>query len=71
MGRITRIQGRMRAPACCPPGRINDRSLELTDKLKGQLQSTDEFQLSPDLETMTETQHLADQGKPVILVFKR
>jgi hypothetical protein len=51
--------------------RISDRHLELTDKLKGKLQSTDDFQLSPDLQTMTETQHSGDQGKPVILVFKR
>jgi hypothetical protein len=51
--------------------RISDRRLELTDKLKGKLQSTDDFQLSPDLQTMTETQHRADQGKPIILVFKR
>ena len=51
--------------------RISDRHLELTDKVKGKLQSTDDFQLSPDLQTMTETQHPADQGKPIILVFKR
>jgi hypothetical protein len=51
--------------------RISDRRLELTDKVKGKLQSTDDFQLSPDLQTMTETQHPADQGKPIILVFKR
>jgi hypothetical protein len=51
--------------------RISDRRFELTDKLKGQFQSTDDFQLSPDLQTMTETQHLPGQGKPIILVFKR
>ena len=51
--------------------RLSDRRLELTDKLMGKLQSTDDFQLSPDLQTMTETQHLANQGKPIILVFKR
>jgi hypothetical protein len=51
--------------------RISNRQLELTDKLKGKVQSTDDFELSPDLQTLTETQHLPDQGKPVILVFKR
>jgi len=51
--------------------RISDRRLELTDKLKGRVQSTDDFELSPDLQTMTETQHPADQGKPIILVFNR
>jgi hypothetical protein len=51
--------------------RISDRRLELMDKLKGRVLSTDDFELSPDLQTMTETQHLPDQGKPIILVFKR
>jgi hypothetical protein len=66
------VQGRNASPGMVSPGRrISDRRLELTDKLKGKLQSTDDFQLSPDLQTMTETQHHADQGKPIILVFKR
>jgi hypothetical protein len=51
--------------------RISDRRLELTDKLKGKVRSTDDFELSPDLQTLTETQHLPNQDKPVILVFKR
>jgi hypothetical protein len=51
--------------------RVNDRRLELTDKLKGRVQSTDDFELSPDLQTLTETQHVPDQGKPIIFVFKR
>jgi hypothetical protein len=51
--------------------RISNRRLELTDKLMGKLQSTDDFQLSSDLQTMTETQHLANQDKPIILVFER
>ena len=51
--------------------RISDRRFELTDKLKGQLQSIDDFQLSPDLQTITETQHGADRDKPTILLFKR
>jgi len=51
--------------------RISDRRFELTDKLKGQLQSIDDFQLSPDLQTITETQHGAYQDKPTILLFKR
>jgi hypothetical protein len=51
--------------------RISDRRFELTDKLKGRVQSTDDLELSPDLQTLTETQHLPDQGKPIILVFKR
>ena len=51
--------------------RISDRNIELADKVKGKLQSTDDFQLSPDLQTMTETQHVADQDKPVILIFER
>jgi hypothetical protein len=37
----------------------------------GKVQSTDDFELSTDLQTLTETQHHPDQGKPIILVFKR
>lgn len=51
--------------------RISDRRLQLTNKLKDKIQSTDDFELSPDLQTLTETQHFPDQGKPIILVFKR
>jgi hypothetical protein len=51
--------------------RISDRRLVLTNKLKGKIQSTDDFELSPDLQTLTETQRFPDQGKPVILVFRR
>jgi hypothetical protein len=51
---------------------ISDRKLELTNKLKDKIQSTDDFELSPDLQILTETQHFPDQGRPpVILVFKR
>jgi hypothetical protein len=51
--------------------RISDRRLELTDKVKGKVQSTDDFEVSPDLQTLTEKQHIPDQAKPIILVFKR
>ena len=51
--------------------RISNRKLEVTNKLKDKIQSTDDFELSPNLQTLTETQHFLDQGKPVILVFKR
>jgi hypothetical protein len=51
--------------------RVSERHLELTDKLKDKVQSIDDFQLSNDLRTMTEIQHPANQGKPVILVFQR
>jgi hypothetical protein len=51
--------------------RISDRLLELTDKNKGEVQSTDDLQLSPDLHTLTVTQHPADHGTPTILVFER
>jgi hypothetical protein len=37
----------------------------------GGVPSTDDFELSADLQTLTETQHLPDQGKAIILVFKR
>ena len=52
-------------------GRISDHRLEMTDKLKGRVRSKDEFELSPDHQTLTETQRLPGQVKPIILVFKR
>jgi hypothetical protein len=51
--------------------RVNERSLEMTDKIKGKVTSNQDFTLSPDLETLTITVHVVGQGKPNILVFDR
>jgi len=60
-----------------PPGsassgrRVNDRTLEMTDKVKDKVRDTQEVELSPDLKTLTMTVHQAGQSKANILVFDR
>lgn len=52
--------------------RVNERSLEITDKFQGQISDTRQFELSPDLRTLTMTVRLVGQTKPQrILVFDR
>jgi len=60
-----------------PPGsassgrRVNERTLEMTDKIKGKVMDTRQVELSPDGKTLTMTVHPAGQRKPNILVFDR
>lgn len=52
--------------------RVNERSLEITDKSKGTTTGTRQIELSPDLKTLTLTEHLVRQSRPKsILVFER
>jgi len=54
--------------------RLNERTLEITDKIKGKvtdITDTQQIELSPDFKTLTQTMHPADQGTPNILVFER
>ena len=52
--------------------RVNERSLEITDKLKGQTTGIRQIELSADLKTLTMTEHLVGQSRPKsILVFDR
>jgi len=51
--------------------RVNERTLELTDKIKGKVVETPEFRLSPDLKTLTVTLPKRSQSKPNVLVFDR
>jgi hypothetical protein len=65
-------QGKYAAPGSVSSGqRVNERTLELTDKIKGRVADTQQFELSPDLKTLTITEHPAGQSKPNILVFDR
>jgi hypothetical protein len=64
--------GRNLLPGSASSGRrVNGRSLELTDKIKGKVTHTEEVNLSLDLKTLTTTVHPAGQSKPNILVFTR
>jgi len=65
-------QGKYVAPGSVSSGRrVNNRTLELTDKIKGRIADTQQFELSSDLKTLTITEHPSGQSKPNILVFDR
>ncbi len=51
--------------------RVNERTLELTDRIKDKVTDTREIKLSPDLKTLTMTVHRAGQETPNVLVFDR
>jgi len=52
--------------------RVNERSLEITEKFKGKITGTRQFELSTDLKTLTMTEHLHGQNRPKsIFVFDR
>jgi hypothetical protein len=51
--------------------RVNERTLEVTDKIKGKVTDIRQIELSPDLRTLTMTVHPVGQSKPNILVFDR
>jgi hypothetical protein len=52
--------------------RVNERSLEITSKLKGKSTGTRQVELSTDLKTLTITERLMGQSRPKsILVFER
>jgi hypothetical protein len=51
--------------------RVNDRSLEMTDKFNGKVTDTQQIELSPDDKILTLTIHAVGQSRPNILVFDR
>ena len=51
--------------------RVNERSLEITDKFQGKVTGTQQVEVSPDLKTLTMTVRHVGQSKPDILVFER
>lgn len=51
--------------------RVNERTLQLTDKMNGKTVGTEEIELSPDHKTLTMTVHAGGRSKPNILVFDR
>lgn len=65
-------EGQYTAPGSAASGhRVNERKVELTDKINGRVVDTQEIELSPDLKTLTVTMHPSGQSKPNILVFGR
>ena len=51
--------------------RVDNRTLEVTNKISGKTTSTQQFELSPDLKTLTLTVHQSGKDQPTILVFDR
>jgi hypothetical protein len=51
--------------------RVNERSVEVTDRIKGRIADTQEIEVSPDGKTLTITERPSGQSKPNILVFDR
>lgn len=51
--------------------RVNERTLELTNKISGKVVSTQQGELSSDLKTLTITAQIVGRSEPNILVFDR
>ena len=51
--------------------RVNERTLQLADKINGKTTVTEQIELSSDNKTLTMTLHAMGRGKPNILVFDR
>jgi hypothetical protein len=51
--------------------RVNERTLELVDKVNGRVMRTERRELSPDLKTLTRTVRPVGQRYPNILVYER
>ena len=60
-----------------PPGstssarRVDDRTLEITDKVNGKVTRIDRREISPDLKNLTRTVRPVGQREPAIFVFER
>ena len=51
--------------------RVNEHTLEVTEKIRGKVIDTQELILTSDLKTLTATMHLIGQSRPNVLVFER
>ena len=51
--------------------RVDERTLETTDKIKDKVMDTRRIELSADLQTLTMTVHPEGQSRPNVLVFDR
>jgi hypothetical protein len=51
--------------------RLNELTLEMTDKINGEPSRTEVIELSSDLKTLTRTFHVVGNSEPTIMVFER
>lgn len=59
------------AGSTCTVRRVNEDTLEMTDKFNGKITSARQIQLSADRKTLTMTVHIPGRHEPDILVFER
>lgn len=60
-----------RAGSACTARRVNEDTLEMTDKFNGKITNTRQIQLSAYRKTLTMTVHVPGRREPDILVFER
>jgi hypothetical protein len=66
------IQGQYVFPGTVASGRrVNERTVEVTDKTNGRVVDKQHIELSPDLKTLTITSHPAGQSKANVFAFDR
>lgn len=51
--------------------RLNERNVEITDKISGKMRDTQEISLSPDGKSLTITIHISGRSEPNIQVFDK
>jgi len=51
--------------------RVNPHTLNVTDKVKGQVMDHTRYELSPDGKTLTLTIHETGQAKPLTIVYDK
>ena len=61
----------VRAGSACSARRVNEDTLEMTDKFNGKITDTRQIKLSADRKTLTITVHIPGRREPDILVFER
>jgi hypothetical protein len=60
------------APGSTSSGkRVNARTLDVTDKVKGQVMDQTKYEVSPDGKTLTLTIHETGQAKPLTIVYEK
>jgi hypothetical protein len=61
----------VRAGSASTARRVNEDTLEMTDKFNGKITNTREIQLSADRKTLTMTVHVSGRREPDVFVFER
>lgn len=65
------LSGLWRECAASSGRRVDERTLEITDKMNGEIMTTRQIKVSADLKTLMMTVHQTGRSKPNIFVFDR